>query len=69
MAGSHREAASSLLKSRTASHLVLFYPPDPTTFLVQAGTPELFTYQTSNVYLTTSDGISYKTITVNQPGK
>ncbi len=59
-----------VLSSKSDSvDLVLFYPPDPTTFLVQAGTPELFTYQTSNVYLTTSDGMSSKTITINSAGQ
>jgi prepilin-type N-terminal cleavage/methylation domain-containing protein len=49
--------------------LVLFYPPDPTTLLVRTGAPEIFTFQTSNVHLVTSDGMSSKTISVNSAGQ
>lgn len=49
--------------------LVLFYPPDPTTFLVQLNTPEVFTYETSDINLVTSDGMSSKTIAVNSAGQ
>jgi len=49
--------------------LVLFYPPDPKTFLVQLNALEVFTYETSDVDLVTSDGMSSKIISVNSAGQ
>lgn len=65
----HPESGVVLSSKSDSVATVLFYPPDPTTFLIQAGNLAIFTNQTSNVYLVTSDGTSYKTITVNSAGQ
>ncbi len=49
--------------------IALFYPPDPTTFLIRASDMGSFAYETSNIYLVTADGSLSKTIKVNSAGQ
>ena len=50
---------------------VLFYPPDPATFVILSGATTTFQVPASEayVYLSTSDGSAFRTISVNSVGQ